>query len=193
MDLRIITLNVRGLGSPNKRRAIFNYYRSRCDVLCLQETHSTADCEAPWQNEWKGKIYFSHCSSSAKGTAILINCRTNIQIESFDRDERGRFLICNAAYESMKITLCSLYAPNEDNPQFFLNLLSRVSDAIDSLILLGDFNLVIDMSVDSVNTLSNHNKSVEVLQQFMNETLLIDIWRVRNPELRLLLLQKKTV
>ena len=40
-----------------KRRNIFNYYRKRGQIICLQETHSEINDEALWTNEWGGKNF----------------------------------------------------------------------------------------------------------------------------------------
>ena len=60
MTVNIISLNVRGIRDAEMRRAVFNFYRNRCDILCLQETHSTSDDENVWANEWGGLILMSH-------------------------------------------------------------------------------------------------------------------------------------
>ena len=49
MSVNVISLNVRGLREQVKRRNIFDFYRSRCDILCLQETHSTPEDIAVWK------------------------------------------------------------------------------------------------------------------------------------------------
>ena len=65
MSLQLISLNTRGLRDALKRKTVFNYYRERANLICLQETHSTAQDEVIWQSEWGGKIYYSHGTSSA--------------------------------------------------------------------------------------------------------------------------------
>ena len=59
MGIKIISLNVRGLNDEIKRRSIFNYYRSRADILCIQETHCTQEWEKYWGNEWGGSFDLS--------------------------------------------------------------------------------------------------------------------------------------
>ena len=54
MSVKIISINVRGLSNKNKCRSIFKYYRDRCDILCLQETHSIEETNNIWKNEWGG-------------------------------------------------------------------------------------------------------------------------------------------
>ena len=42
-DLKIVSLNVRGLRSRDKRLEIFTWIKMKhkADIVCLQETHST--------------------------------------------------------------------------------------------------------------------------------------------------------
>lgn len=49
-------------------------------------------------------------------------------------------------------------------------------------ILAGDFNLVMDPSIDRLNSKHNHNKSLEILKTYMEQNDLCDIWRMRNPD-----------
>lgn len=57
--LNICSLNVNGLNSPAKRRAIFKTIRDgNYDVALLQETHCTTVDERIWAAEWGGKNVF---------------------------------------------------------------------------------------------------------------------------------------
>ena len=40
MSIKVLSLNVKGLGNESKRRSVFNYCRQRAQIGCLQETHS---------------------------------------------------------------------------------------------------------------------------------------------------------
>ena len=50
-----------------------NYYRPRCHILCLQETHSVKEDENIWQNEWGGRVLFCHGTNKSRGTMICVN------------------------------------------------------------------------------------------------------------------------
>ena len=79
-----------------------------------------------------------------------------------------------------EFTICNLYAPNEDNPNFFVKMLSMFENSSENKILIGDFNLVLDETVDSLNTTNNNRKSLLVLQEIISEALFVDVWRIRN-------------
>ena len=47
------------------------------------------------------------------------------------------------------MTVAALYAPNDDDPSFFLNFFDHLNDfKCDEVIIGGDFNLVLDLDTD---------------------------------------------
>ena len=114
-----MSLNVRGIRDETKRRAIFNFYRSRCDIFCIQETHSCKEDETIWTSEWGGKIMFSHGSTSSRGTAILVGKNFQGKVTEINPGPDGRSITCLVTIHQQMIALCVLYAPNKDSPHFF--------------------------------------------------------------------------
>ena len=58
-NLKILSLNVRGLRNAGKRKAIFSYLKNKkASIFCLQEIFSNKDDEKLWTSEWGGKIFF---------------------------------------------------------------------------------------------------------------------------------------
>ena len=48
--------------------------------------------------------------------------------------------------QGKEITLVNLYGPNEDNPQFYENILKKVAEfENENVILCDDWNLVLDL------------------------------------------------
>lgn len=80
--------------------------------------------------------------------------------------------------------MANIYAPNEDNPAFFLDLFDHLSDFKgDDIILGGDYNLVLDLDKDKRGCLSKtHENSVKIVQEFSDKLDLVDIWRVLHPD-----------
>lgn len=100
-------------------------------------------------------------------------------------DTTGRFIICDIKTEGKYITLATIYAPNDDEPDFFSEIFEHLLDfRCDGVIIGGDFNLVLDLNTDKKGgrskTLSN---SVKTLQSFITELALVDNWRVLNLEM----------
>ena len=53
------------------------------------------------------------------------------------------------------MTLAYIYAPNKDNPAFFEDLFYNLSDFnCDDIVIVGDFNLVLDVEKDKRGGLS---------------------------------------
>ena len=124
----MISFNVRGLSEVNKRRQIFNYIKKhKVDIALLQETHSSSRTSNSWHNKWGGNILYSHRATNSRGVAILFKHGKNFKIKRVDRDEAGRIIIIEVEIEDNKnITISNIYAPNEDNPKFFLSLMTRL-------------------------------------------------------------------
>jgi len=58
LNLKLFSLNLRGLRNVNKRRAIFSYLKSQtAAIFYLRETYSSIENEKVWAAEWGGKIF----------------------------------------------------------------------------------------------------------------------------------------
>ena len=180
MSVKIISLNVRGIRNEIKRRTIFNYCRDRADISCLMETHSDEKSIKSWILEWGGKMIYAHGETDSKGVCILFKRGLDINITKTVIDENGRFAAAKITYNSCDFMLCSTYAPNKDNPQFFVDLVEKTFDISENRIFIGDFNVTME-AIDRRGLGSNNEKACEVLHEIMTEMNLTEIWRDRNP------------
>ena len=116
--LSLITLNVRGLNSSRKRRAIFRQlHHKNASIIFLKETYSTNNLEKVWSNEWGNKIYFCHGSKHSKGVAILFNPKSRMEIEQQIQSEDGRILILWVQVDDGKLVCANSYTPNDTSSQ----------------------------------------------------------------------------
>ena len=185
-NLKVGTINVRGIRDDSKRRNIFQYLRERqYDIIFMQELHSTKNEEIYWRAQWGGPMYFSHYKSNSRGVAILINKKSKIDVKKVGNDKEGRIVEVNVQTEQHKFHMINIYAPNEDKPQFFLDVGNRPEiNEIHNKIIGGDFNLVLDEEKDRLNT-TEVNKVAQVAVKAVAENFnMIDIWRINNPEER---------
>ena len=173
---------MRGIANEKKRRALFDKHRFNADILVMQETHSTPETEKVWEKEWGGKVYYSHGSSAARGIAIFIAKGLNIDVQNVYKDTEGRVIILDLVQYEQKLTLATIYAPNEDSPIFFLELASILRARSEHKIVVGDFNLVLDVELDRENTYNNNNRAMEEVRNICDEFFLKDIWRVQNDQ-----------
>ena len=167
---------------------MFNFLkRNKIDICLLQETHVTAECVQMWNQEWGSKIYYSAYDSAARGVCILLGKNFPGKVMDHYHDNQGRFSGIKIEVEDKLIAVGNVYAPNSDNPDYFvevINYMQAMNDA-DITILGGDFNLVMNPKLDRLSTETNHKDSHAILLQFMENTELCDIWRVQHPEERL--------
>ena len=150
MDLKIASLNVRGIGNNTKRREVFNWLSSKkLSIYMLQEVHCSENTADLWACEWGYKTLFSCCSSNKAGVSILFNNTFNLQILKVFSDPNGRFIICDIETNSKPLTLANIYVPNEDDPNFFRAFFDHLSSFhCEEIIIGGDFNLVLDLNKD---------------------------------------------
>ena len=126
---------------------MFNWLRAKkLSIYMLQEVHCSQDITDIWNCEWGYQALFSCCSSNKAGVVILFNNNFNFQIHKVFSDPNGRFLICDIVAESKRLTVANIYAPNEDDPNFFQVFFDHLSSFTCEKIIIGrDFNLVLDV------------------------------------------------
>ena len=155
-SLKLLSLNVRGLGNFRKLRAIFTWCRKqKADLIFLQETRSTKEIESQWRKEWGSQISFSHGSRNARGAAVLIKRGLDIVIHNELLDSKGRFIILKSQVKDKNYFLVNVYGPNKDvDTILFYEKVSKLlkdmePDADDNIITGGDFNCSLDPQKDT--------------------------------------------
>ena len=193
MDVKIITLNVRGLrGKDNgvpKRRKVFSWLKKqRADIFLLQETHSDERSGAIWLREWGGLGFLSHGDNSSCGAAVLIKPGLNIEIRDVKFCKRGRFVVVAVSLNGSHVTLASIYGPNTDDPSVFQGLFEVCELIGDSnLIIGGDFNFRFDLTLDHdsrARRIANNQRCRATVLEYMTGRKLLDIWRTLHPNVR---------
>ena len=179
-----MSVNVRGVANEVKRKAIFEQHRRNADILVLLETHSTSEIEQIWRSEWGGEVIFSHGTSAARGVAMFVTKDIFVKINNIYVGNDGRTIICDLKENEKYVTIVAIYAPNEDSPQYFKGIRKLLEDRHEHKILVGDFNLTLDVNLDRLNTYCNNNRAKEEVEDMMDEMYLIDVWRVRNEIVR---------
>ena len=175
---------MRGIADKTKCKAIFEVHRKNSDILILQETHSMKEFETLWELEWGGDTIFCHGTSASRGIVVLLPKGMKKCISKIYTDNDGRLIIFDITEKDTVITFIALYAPNQDTPRFYNLIREQISERSEHKIMLGDFNLTLDVDLDRKNTYNNNNKSLNVLQDMMDEFCLVDVWRLQNEETR---------
>lgn len=183
--IKVVSFNVNGLRSEQKRRSIFNYLKYfKADIILLQETHSTCEDETVWTNEWGAKVIFNHGTNFSKGVAVLFQRGLPFKTDIIWRDLDGRYIVLEINLNDFKFVIANIYGPNQDRPEFFINLFDTIEKREnDSMLLGGDFNASLNPEMDLYNhSGSMHVKKREVINEYMELKDLRDVWRLKHPQ-----------
>ena len=195
-DVKIVTLNVRGIRSVVKRRALFRFFHKEypTHIIVLQETHSSASDARYWESEWGDQILFGHNGNSncESGVAILLprNLRGICTTKMLQSSEDGRMLIAELVFEKFTLTVIAVYAPTQRHSrqqvEFFRLLGNAVQDVglmqVERLLLVGDFNVHLTEK-DIMSGRFQPTSSAILLREILKDNNLIDVWRTCNKEL----------
>ena len=75
LNFNVLTNNIKQLQSTNKRWKLFNFLKNKISpqgIFFLQETHSSVETGKKWIDDFKDKIYYSHCKTNSCGLSIAI-------------------------------------------------------------------------------------------------------------------------
>lgn len=186
-NLKILSINCRGLSDKKKRKDVFDYLRKKkCSIYCLQDTHFTNSELNFIRSQWGYDIYISAGTSESRGVAILFSNNFEYKVLSEKHDQKGNMLILEVEIEKkLTVTLINIYGPNNDSPEFYSELNEIISDSTNEFtILCGDFNLTQDQHLDNYNynAVNNPKAKLELLK-LKDINNLQDPWRVNNPDI----------
>ena len=155
IEFIIATYNVNGIANPTKRKAIFDYLGTiPATMFLLQETHSIAQFEQAWTNEWKlvqSIFHSSHENKHQSGVATLVDSK-HFCMEKVSNDLNGRILHVKIFYNTEILNIINIYPPSgksnrTQNHRFFENLYPYIP-LHHPTILAGDFNCVENPQLD---------------------------------------------
>ncbi len=180
--LNILSLNVNGLNSAVKRTRVLEYlHRKSISCALIQETHLKQSDVARFQNKYYKLIAFSCAQNKTKGVLILVNRKLNLTVEHIGSDEKGRFVFIRCKIYNNRLALVSIYGPNETDSAFLTQISKTLLEEIDCpLVVGGDFNAVINPVLDKSQSDTTANPSSKLLNKFISELNLIDLWRIQN-------------
>lgn len=142
-EIKIISVNCQGLNDNLKRRDVFQYFRHQnCSTLCLIDTYFTLDMEQTVRVEWGYETYYSSFALNSRGIAIMFTNNFEFKVHEQLSDNYGNYLVLDISIEGKRITLLTIYGPNEDCPKFYENISDIISNLSNDVIMVGDFNLV---------------------------------------------------
>ena len=185
--VKVVSMNCQGLADPRKRRDVFHYLREKSySIYLLQDTHFDPKLENCIRAEWGYKCYFASYNSNSRGVSILFNNNFEFSVNKVYKDIAGNYIFATVRMMDKEFVIVSLYGPNRDNPEFYAELEERISEVrFENLIIGGDWNLVLDFTLDYYNYKHfNNAKAQEQVENLMINLDLLDIWREIHPEMR---------
>ena len=149
--------------------------------MLLQETHfRPKDTYRLKVRGWK-KIFHANGNQKKAGVAILISDKIDFKTKTITRDKEGHYIMIKGSIQKEDITIINIYAPNIGAPQYIRQLLTAIKEEIDNnTIIVGDFNIsLIPMDRSSKQKI---NKETQALNDTIDQTNLIDIYRTFHPK-----------
>ena len=89
---------------------------------------------------------------------ILLNNNFEHKVEGVQTHQNCNYIILDITIQGKRLTLVTLYCPNDDKPQFLNNIREKsIAYDNDLTIYCGDWNLIINPDIDTVNYLHINN------------------------------------
>ena len=152
--------------------------------MIIQETHSSKEIEQIWRNEWGGEAIFSHGTNQARGIAVFMTKKLHSTVRNVFVGNDGRTILFDLEECDQTVSIMAIYAPNNDCPNYFINIGELLKERSEHKIIIGDFNLTLDIDLDRKNTYCNNNRALNELKSIMEQFYLNDVWRIQNPDSR---------
>ena len=186
-EIALFSLNCRGLRDSVKRKSVFTMLIDNSfDVICLQEAHVVEEDVLIWKKQWPGYLIAAPGDKRSRGCIVLFKQNKNLKIDEILIDEEGRYIVCVITIYGLQIIVVNVYGPNRDSPEFYQKLTDRIEKLnLPSQIWMGDFNVALDVTLDrSENKEYNVNAKEKVIE-IMQKWELVDVWRIKNPKIKL--------
>lgn len=151
MEIKIASLNCRGMRQDGKRRKIFQLLKSRSiDICFVQETHCINIKEGKnWGVQWGGPAYWSFGQSNSCGVGILFSSALDLKFQKFHYDHEGRLLYVDINILGVQYRLICTYMPtNSQDRKNFIKKLQLLLHTSKKIIWGGDFNFVESLILD---------------------------------------------
>ena len=171
---------------------IFEYlknYVTSNGFIFLQETQSSVKDEKIWNDEFEGRLFFSHGKTNSCGAAIGFVGTKALNILNIRRDNLGRILVIEVKIDDSVYILINIYSANTDSEKLHtLNDLTNILETFEdvqnkSVVLGGIFNVIFNPFLDFEGGKPVIKKRpIAKLIQITRNLDLCNIWRIRNPK-----------
>ena len=174
---------MRGLRDSSKCTRLLGELRNLCvDVTAVQETHFTcgANCRVL---ESDFNVFSAYGSSTSAGVSLLVGRSLDADVDVVFAGDGGRLVVVDVAVKSFKFRLVAVYASNiaAERVSFFRRLAPFLDDS-KRLVLMGDWNAILDPKIDKVGRgASRLGRCESSLVGFVTRHGLVDRFRLDHP------------
>lgn len=157
--------------------------RTNTYIAFIQETYFKTNKLPYLQNRYFPVSYHSmNPYSKSKGVSILVSSKTHWQLQDSKIDPTGRYVFLKGLIGTTKVTLATVYAPNEQRAKFLKETLEKLNDFREGqLILGGDLNTPLIPSADTSSGKSSiPPNQLKKIAQTLQKSQLIDVWRLQH-------------
>uniref|UniRef100_A0A8C5M2P2 Reverse transcriptase domain-containing protein n=1 Tax=Leptobrachium leishanense TaxID=445787 RepID=A0A8C5M2P2_9ANUR len=179
--LSLLSYNVRGLNTPEKRRQILRELRAlRASVIFIQETHFRGDSTLTLADRnFPLGFYSNYTGGKSRGSAIIFAADVPFVETETRRDEEGRFLFTKGMIAGKLYTFASVYLPNKSQCRCLSGILRKLAAFREGLLVLaGDFNVPLDPRLDTSSGVSSIPDSMHrQMRRLLDSYQLVDVWR----------------
>ena len=184
-NIKIASVNVRGLGGQEKRRDVMHHLRNmNFDIIFLQDTHLTERKVQFLNSLWRGRTYHSCFTNISRGTSILIDKGLQHTMLFEFICGKGNYVIIGCKIGLDTYVFGCIYGPNKDEPEFYREINEKLDSVeCDHIILGGDLNFVMNYQTDCYGYVRENNINARnAFITMCNQHRIIDIWRCYNPD-----------
>lgn len=179
-SLSIVSLNARGLSQSQKFERLMCLTK-KSDVLCLQETRWDDKLSDEIRKLWNGEMY-SNCDIGRKrGVPVLVKKGALEKVDVDYKDTNGRIIIVKFLCNGKEMKVCNIHAPNEKREKYnFYKDLNELIEKQENIIVLGDFNTVIQRIDIDDSMQFRRDRGRNELYNLMEKNKMVDVWREMN-------------
>ena len=149
MALNLTSLNVRGLRDPSRcLHLLGELLNLRVNFAAMQETHfiCAADC---WPLEGDFVIFSAFGSRCSAEVSLLVGRSLNVNVNIVFAGDEGWLVVVDIAVKTFEFRVVAVYAPNTvGERRSFFRQLEPFLDYLKWLVLMGDWNAILDPKVD---------------------------------------------
>ena len=183
MSLNLASLNARGMRDrSHASRVLRDLLSLNVDVAAIEETHFV--CEADERVLSGDYVVFSaYGDRLARGVSLLVKRSLDAVVDIVHVGADGRLIVADVAVKSGSFRVVAVYAPNSAvERRSFLRRLGPFLTSPKRLVLMGDWNAILDPKIDKGERGASENVNCESsLIDFIAEHDLVDRFRVDHP------------